>query len=93
MKNDKIKKVEIKHRLKIWPSYYQAVKHGQKTFELRNNDRGFQCGDVVILKEFDPVKERYTKSIELKFKIGYVLPVNKDTVVFSLLPYCKQDYV
>ena len=44
----------MKHELKIWPQYFQAVLTGEKTFELRINDRGFQKGDLVILKEWDP---------------------------------------
>lgn len=42
------------HELKIWPQYYCRVANGTKTFEVRKNDRGFQPGDTVILKEYDP---------------------------------------
>jgi hypothetical protein len=82
------------HELKIWPVYYQAVKSGQKTFELRNNDRGFQKGDRVILREFDPnaptglvnVKGGFTNSLPLVFDVGFILPVDAQHVVFSLIP-------
>jgi hypothetical protein len=42
------------HDLKIWPRWFQRVKDGSKTFEVRNNDRGFQMGDTVSLQEWDP---------------------------------------
>lgn len=42
------------HELKIWPQYYARVADGTKTFEVRNNDRGFQPGDTVTLREWDP---------------------------------------
>jgi hypothetical protein len=42
------------HELKIWPSYFHDVATGQKTFEYRKNDRDFQQGDLLLLKEFDP---------------------------------------
>ena len=29
---------------------------GNKTFEIRLNDRGFQVGDIVVLKEWDNIK-------------------------------------
>lgn len=42
------------HHLKTLPAYYDAVERGEKTFEIRRDDRGFQRGDVVRLKRFDP---------------------------------------
>lgn len=88
----------MKHELKIWPQYYQAVADGSKTFEVRKNDRGFQKGDIVILNEFNPNEStrpsklskivtlgKYTNSEPLVFEIGYVLPIDAERVVFSLL--------
>lgn len=72
------------HELKIWPSFYQAVSDRRKTFEIRNNDRGFQAEDLVILKEWDMTRSRYTGN-ELTFTIGYVLPIDENRVVFSLM--------
>lgn len=42
------------HELKIWPAYYLMVKDGRKRFELRKNDRGFQAGDTLVLREWSP---------------------------------------
>lgn len=44
----------MNHELKILPAYYEAVRDGYKTFEVRLNDRGFQRGDTLTLKEYDP---------------------------------------
>lgn len=78
------------HHLKIYPQYFCRVKNGSKTFEVRKNDRGFQPGDTVLLKEFYP-DEVHEPSCgfsghELMFKVGYVLPLDAERVVFSLLP-------
>jgi len=37
------------HRLKLHEDYFEAVKHGIKTFEIRKNDRNFKVGDVLDL--------------------------------------------
>lgn len=46
----------MEHELKIYPKYYEDVISGQKTFEVRKNDRNFNVGDMLILKEWDNIK-------------------------------------
>lgn len=48
------------HHLKVHPQFYGALRRGDKTFEIRFNDRDFHTGDVLILEEFDPSDEQYT---------------------------------
>lgn len=94
----------MEHKLKIWPQYFCRVADGSKTFEVRKNDRGFQPGDTVCLREFDPGKKGYWVNNDpigpetfheevigytgekISFKVGYVLPIDAERVVFSLLP-------
>lgn len=91
--------MSVEHELKIWPKYYCRVANGEKTFEVRNNDRDFQTGDFVTLCEYQPRTEadppsyegRYTQSEPLKFKIGYVLPIDDKRVVFSLLSWTAKQ--
>ena len=44
------------HELKTYTKYFQETIEGNKPFEIRKNDRDFQVGDVLILKEWDNIK-------------------------------------
>jgi hypothetical protein len=41
------------HKIKIMPEYFKAVLEGRKPFEIRNNDRHYQEGDIAVLQEWD----------------------------------------
>lgn len=61
------------HELKTHPEHYRAVDARVKTFELRNNDRGFKTGDRLWLREFDPADNTYTGD-SLVALITHILP-------------------
>jgi len=42
------------HTLRTWPEPYAALEIGLKTWEFREDDRGFQVGDVLLLEYWDP---------------------------------------
>jgi len=44
----------MEHELKTWPKPFQQVVNKGKRFEIRRNDRNFQVGDILVLKEFVP---------------------------------------
>jgi hypothetical protein len=48
------------HDLKTWPEMFAAVASGEKTAEIRRNDRNFAVGDWLDLGEFDPETRVYT---------------------------------
>lgn len=48
------------HELKTWPSYFELLASGAKTFEFRNNDRDFSVGDLLKLREYDPTTGEYS---------------------------------
>lgn len=58
------------HELKILPEYYDAVRCGDKRFEIRKNDRNFHTGDILRLKEWDG--EKYTGE-ELDAVVRWIL--------------------
>lgn len=38
------------HVVKCWPEYFDAMERGDKCFEVRRDDRGYQGGDILILQ-------------------------------------------
>lgn len=63
---------------KIWPEYFDLVKSGKKTFEIRVADFDIKEGDTLILEEWDPKTKRYTgRTIEKKVSYVYKFPLNK----------------
>ena len=53
-----------RHELKTRPGFFEAVWRGEKTFELRKDDRGFRAGDTLVLREWKPGTEYTGRSIE-----------------------------
>lgn len=86
------------HELKTWPVYFDAVKRGAKTFEVRKNDRGFQTGDLVELQRLtlNRADADYDEDEPpLRFKIGWILQggqfgIEVGYCVFSLEPIAPQ---
>lgn len=62
------------HNLKILGTFAESVFKGDKTFEIRENDRGFQKGDHIIFQPVgkDGLPIRHAIS-EKEYKIIYVL--------------------
>ena len=75
------------HKIKILKQFADTVLSGEKSFEVRHNDRGYQKGDNVEFQVMDgdhaishPLNDRV-------FEITYVLSgwgIEKDYVVFGI---------
>lgn len=60
------------HTLKTWPEYMDSIENGQKTFEVRKNDRGFRLGDILHLREWCPKHKKWGTRI-VTCSISYIL--------------------
>ena len=67
-----------KHELKTWPVYFQEVYAGLKTFVVRFNDRNYQVGDLLELKEWDDIVQLYTHRSML-VKVTYIIDLDEIT--------------
>lgn len=81
------------HELKISKEYADSVYFGDKTFEVRLNDRGFQKGDIV---RFKPLGESspfidirhplYDKEYEITYVLGSFHGLAQGYVAFGIKP-------
>lgn len=61
------------HILKIHKKYWDRVISGEKSFEIRKNDRDFQAGDLIAFEIIFDV-ENIQSDLDLPFfRITYVL--------------------
>jgi len=79
------------HELKTLPEFYQPLVERKKNFEIRYDDRNFQVGDYLLLKEYsyeykDGIKIEYTGR-ENTVEVTYIL--RAEGSFFSFL----DDYV
>ena len=59
------------HDLKILSPFFNAICEGVKTFEIRKNDRNFNVGDILHLKEYCPKTKTYS-DYHVNVKVIYI---------------------
>jgi len=84
------------HVLKTWPIFFTAVWQGDKTFEIRKNDRDFQVGDILRLREWEPEDEVYTGR-EVRREVTHIMVTFADVlapgyVVLSIAKPKRNQY-
>lgn len=85
------------HTLKIMESFADAIVTGDKTFEVRENDRGFQRGDIVHfvpLYNVDGCKMIHHPIRDIEYEITYVLNgwgIKEGYVVFGIKEYGAKE--
>ncbi len=76
------------HELKTWPQMFDAVKSGKKRFELRRDDRGFEEGHTLMLREWRPTTKEFTGRV-LYVRVMFIL---RDVEPFGLKPgFCAMS--
>ena len=71
------------HVLKTIQPFFDDIWNGKKTFEVRKNDRDFKCGDLLQLREYDDVLQKYLPR-EIIVEITFILSDER---------YCKKGFV
>lgn len=84
----------MEHRLKTIDVYFDKVSSGEKTFEVRKNDRFYQAGDIVEMVRCNSSGFVVNNKRTIRFQIGSVLQggqfgIEPNYCVFSLMPIEK----
>lgn len=82
---------QLPHKIKSWPSFFQAFLEDRKLHDIRSKDRDFRVGDTVLLQEYEPFVEggRYTGR-ELMMQITYI--TSNDTPCALSSAVLDRDY-
>ena len=76
------------HRIRLLETFADAVLDGRKNFEVRENDRGYQRGDLVEFLVVNKLGNRVNHPLNSKlFEITYVLSgwgIKDGYVVFGI---------
>lgn len=84
----------IVHNVKLWTEYFHDALTGQKSFEVRRNDRDYREGDLLILWEYNRASKTVTGG-RFVAKVGHVVRnfpgLKKGWCVFGLVRPDFQD--
>lgn len=79
------------HAIKIKEVYFKAVLSGEKTFEIRKNDRDYQVGDIIHFVPVDDECDMIIPHDPNAYKITYVFHggeygLEEGYCVFGIIP-------
>lgn len=79
------------HDLKVWPAPFEDTVAGRKPYEVRKDDRDYRVGDVLLLREWDPMQEAPGEAIGYtgRAALAVILTVSRGPLDFGqgqLLP-------
>lgn len=52
--------MNFSHELKTNPIFFGLIVSGDRTADIRRNDRGYQVGDTILLREWVEEHQKYT---------------------------------
>ena len=85
------------HELKNHWRYFQEVWDGNKTFEVRENDRKFKKNDLLLLRNYNPEREDKYDGKAILCKITYILDnpefVKEGFIVMSIKILTKYEWL
>ena len=81
----------MRHELKCKEKYFKAIWNGDKTFEIRKNDRYFEERDEVLLQETDSFDECTGREVEgfITYLTDY--EQQKGYVVFAFREFGRKE--
>ena len=76
------------HELKTWPKFFAGLVSGNKTAEVRKNDRDFQPGDILVLREWS-FENGYSGEVERRIisRVDRLDALSQDLAGYVLLSF------
>lgn len=70
------------HDLKSWVGLFEPILKGDKTHDLRVMDRDYQVGDILLLREYEPILKEYTGR-QVRAQVTYITSSKHQECAFS----------
>jgi hypothetical protein len=68
---------KVHHTVKIWPQNLDPIWSGERTADLRVNDRDYQPFDIVTYQAYDPASETYIEGRGVTVQVTDVMRFNQ----------------
>lgn len=81
------------HEIKAYPAFFSEILSGKKTFEIRFDDRGYQVGHHLHIKEFDPVEAKQIRAGNFRDTQGYTGREVKAEITYVTSWAQKEGYI
>jgi ASC-1-like (ASCH) protein len=72
------------HELKLKTEFFEGIRSGKVTFQVRKNDRDYKIGDKLVFIEYDPVKIFEPQKLEVRITCISELMQKKGNVILGI---------
>lgn len=74
----------MRHELKLKTEFFEDIRNGKVTFQVRKNDRHYKIGDILAFTEYAPVEVFEPQKLEAKVTCISELMQKKGNVILGI---------
>lgn len=79
-----VDEVEREYEIRIAPRWYQDIYAGIKTFILRKDDKDYQVGDILLLKEYTVAETGECVRLKIQYKLDHEIGLQEGYCILGI---------